>query len=93
MSEDINHLTALARDRWDEAWTIETLQFADGDSQSIAFHSNGVVDTDEYDEPLIERERLMIGADGCVSHDRVWVRQQSIVDVREQETLAAPFGD
>lgn len=93
MPEDVDRLEELARERWGERWTIETKRFADGDRQSIAYHSRGVVDADEYDEKLVEFERLQLTDDGAVGYDRVWIRQEAIVDVREQELLDAPVDD
>jgi len=85
--DDVDRLEELAGERWGERWVIETKRFADGDRQAIAYHSRGVVDTDEYDEKLVEFERLQLGDAGEVGYDRVWLRQETIVDVREQETL------
>lgn len=59
---EIDKLREAASERWDDRWTIETREWADGSTQSIAFHSHGRVE----DGDLLEREVMQYDGDDLV---------------------------
>lgn len=83
---DLDHLEALARERWGDEWTMRITRWADGDQQAIVVHSVGVVD-DSDDGKILEKERIQSYRDGSVRWDRVHERKPEVVDVRESERL------
>lgn len=74
-------LEAAARDRWGDGWTIQQLHFADGSSQSFAYRISGQREKSNR----VEKDRLFIGADGGVYHDRVVVDQEQVVEVLDRD--------
>lgn len=81
--EDVDELEALeaaARERWGEAWTIDQRHWADGTTSTHAFHLEPTEDPD-----VVVRDRLFVGADGDVYHDRKRVRREETLDVLERD--------
>lgn len=77
---EIIRLEAAARERWDDAWTIQTLRFANGDAQSFAFRSLG-----RTEEGYVERERLFPGTDGEIYYDRVLLNPEKVAETVESD--------
>lgn len=66
-------LIEAARERWGEAWVLETREWADGDKQHVVKHSRGVVDDGRR-----ERDQLMLDDDGKIVVERVVVRPEEV---------------
>ncbi|WP_436936564.1 hypothetical protein [Halovenus marina] len=73
-------LENIARDLWGEEWTIETRKWADGSSQSIAFHTKKVVDRDA---DILERELLKLTEDGSYVVRKEHYRTEAITECRK----------
>ena len=80
MGDTINQLKEVARNHWNDGWTIRQLHFADGSSSAHAFRTRG-----KNEEGLLRRERLFVGADGEVYQDRVLINDAEIVEVLERD--------
>jgi len=80
---EIAQLETAAQERWGNTWTIQTLRFADGDTQSFAFRSRG-----RTEDGYLEQERLFLGADSELYYDRVLLDPEEVVETMESECLS-----
>lgn len=76
MTGNVEQLKAEAKDRWGEKWTIETTQWADGDSRSRALSSFGR----QREGGPIRREQMMIAPDEEVTVERLLVYPEEVVE-------------
>lgn len=85
--ETLERLETAARKRWDEAWAIRAIHFADGTTQAYVFHSRGLVE-DDREEKTLEEERLYV-VDERTIYRRVHVHREQVVDVCEEHEVGA----
>lgn len=78
MADKKERLRTAATDLWGDSWTIRELEYADGSTDLMAYHSQGLVD--HGGERVLERERLLFDTDGDLVRDRVRLTKQQQVD-------------
>lgn len=78
--DELEALQAAARQRWGEEWAIEQRHWADGTSDAHAYHIEPTDDADVY-----FRDRLFVGDDGEVYHDRIRLRREEVLEVVERD--------
>lgn len=84
--DDIKRLKELARERWGDKWTITQKHFADGTTKQTAWRSYGPVDVDSEGQ-VFDIERIRLEGDE-VLHDRVYQRNDDVVEVFDHEICA-----
>lgn len=77
---DRQRLEEAARERWGEEWAIQQRHWSDGTTSAHAFHLEPTDDPD-----VVLRDRLFVGADGDVYHERIRVRREETLDVLERD--------
>jgi hypothetical protein len=81
LEAEVERLKAEASERWGERWVIETLQFADGDTQSHATRSYG-----RNEDGNIVEDRLFVNEAGETAVERVTIERREL----DSETIEAP---
>lgn len=85
LDAQIDRLKAEATERWGDQWVVETLHFADGDTQCYATRSYG-----HNDHGHLVEDRLFIGENGKTAVERVTIQREEIDnEMIESPTLPA----
>ncbi|WP_265112258.1 hypothetical protein [Halosolutus halophilus] len=81
-------LEELARERWGEKWAIQQKHWADGSTTEHAYHMRGLVDVEDVDGRVHEKELLFLNDEGQHVVERIQVQVGATVD---REVVADPY--